>query len=128
MTGLGKEWKMTPWNKAEGESMLNTMWDGLWRQMDSFFGDARYIDEENIIYEIEVPGFNKDNLEVDVADGILTVTGRRETKNESHAGTKEIYKRLTIGKTQDADAKVRDGILYITVSNPAAEKKKIELK
>jgi len=111
------------------KDIFSNTWSSLWEGMDTFFGDAKYEDDDgNAIYEFEVPGFNKENLEVSLLNGILTISGRRETKNKSHAGTKEIFKRLTIGQSQETEAEIRDGILYLTLKNPKSEKKVIKVK
>ena len=106
------------------DNIFHSLWDGF----DDVFGDTRYQDaDENLVYEIEVPGFSKDILSVEIADGILTVQGKREV-GEKHAGQKEIFKRLSIGKAEDADAKIADGILTITLKRPEKKSTKIDVK
>ena len=114
----------------DNSSLYKQTWNNLWHGMDTFFGDARYTDDDgDTMYEFEVPGFNKDNLNITISDGMLTISGTRETKNKSHAGTREIYKRLSLGvSSPDIDAEIKDGILYLTFNNPESERKQIELK
>ena len=112
------------------ESLYKQTWNSLWSGMDTLFGDARYNDDGgNTMYEFEVPGFNKDNLKVEISEGVLTISGKRETKDNSHAGVREVYKRLNLGvSSPKINAVIKDGILYLTFNNPESEKKEIILK
>lgn len=94
------------------------------------FDDAvsYYDDSKNLVIELEVPGFNKDNIDVELSGGFLTVKGKRETKTECYVGCKEINKRYSVGNFEDATAEVTDGILKITIHTPKEEVKKIEVK
>jgi len=113
----------TDWNRK-----TPTLFDNLMSNFDYFFGDATYInDDGNVVYEVELPGFNKDNIEVTLNNNILTVKGERETKTGSHAGYKDIHKRLSVDKTEDIDAKIEDGILYVTLIRAKSKEKKIEI-
>ena len=106
---------------------VDSVFYSLWNEFDDIFGDSRYVDKnKDLVYEIEVPGFNKDNLSVDIADGILTVQGKREV-GEKYAGQKEVFKRLSIGEAKDADAKITDGILTITLKRPEKKSTKVNL-
>ena len=110
---------------------FESIWNNFFTDFDSVFGDTKYLDENNnVVYEIEVPGFNKDNLSVEVVDGILTVKGDREDYSNAHAGKKSIHKRMSIAEAEDVEAEIKDGILYITLKKPKQEvsTKKIEIK
>ncbi len=76
-------------------------------------------DDGNIKLEIEVPGFNKDNLNVEVSEGILTVEGR--------AGQRQIYKQFSIGNIEDVQASVQDGILTLKLIEQEKQVKRIAL-
>jgi HSP20 family molecular chaperone IbpA len=92
---------------------------------DEFFGDTRYMDNENnLIYEIECPGFNKENLTVELVQGVLTVKGKRGEGNRE----KTIFKRITLGTNEQVDAGIKDGILTLTFKQPEKKSTKIELK
>jgi len=113
----------TTWDKG-----APTLFENLMSNFDYLFGDASYInDDGNVVYEVELPGFNKDNIEVTLNNNILTVKGKRETKSGSHAGYKDFYKRLSVDKAENVDAKIEDGILYVTLLRIKSEEKKIEL-
>lgn len=113
----------------------------LWDRLDSFFedslrdtfndifGDTQYKDGDgNTVLLIEVPGFNKDNLKVEVADGLLTIEGDRKIgEGEIHAGNAKISRRMTVGDVQDVKAEIKDGILKLVLTYPRNEVKKVEI-
>jgi len=84
-------------------------------------------EDGDIIYEIECPGFNKDNITVDVADGFATIKGERKIKGR-HAGVKKIHQRISIGMIDDLKARLEDGILYLTLTFPKREKNKTKIE
>ena len=98
------------------------------KDFENLFGDIVYT-EDNVTYlEIEVPGFNKDNVNVDLSECILTIKGERDVE-EKHAGKKELFKRFSVNDgIKDITAEVKDGILYITLKKPETEKIKIQVK
>jgi HSP20 family molecular chaperone IbpA len=117
----------------KGGDLLSTF-DAMDNFMDSFlgvdvntmFGIYRYKDTDgNYIQEIECPGFNKDNLNVEVSDGLVTISGERKN-NEGYE--RKIYKRFYLGVNENVEAKIEDGILYLTIKVPTEKKQKIELK
>jgi HSP20 family molecular chaperone IbpA len=108
-------------------------WDpfeNLFSDFHSLFEDAVTYqdDDKNIVVELEVPGFNKDNLSVELAGGNLTIRGTREVKTECYVGRKEINKSYRVGDFQDATAQVVDGILRVTIKTPTEETKKVEVE
>ena len=109
--------------------ILRSKNNSLFSDFDNFFNLFRdneiclTSDENgNNIYEIEVAGFNKDNLNVELNQGILTIQGETDKR--------KIFKRLSLGREiEDIDAKVKDGILTITFDcSPQKDVKRIELK
>lgn len=100
--------------------------------LDSFFNestDASYMNEKgDVTCEIEVPGFNKDNLRVSIENGIMTISGERETKNECHAGSTKILRRMSVGTAENVNAEIVDGILYITFLAVHKDVKNVEVR
>ena len=113
-------------DEAFGEDGL---FDRMFRDFDAMSGVITYQSADNkVMFEIECPGFNKDNINVEVADGLATIKGERKIDG-SHAGMKSIYQRVTVGQPESVDAKLKDGILYIEATYPLDTKKdKIEIK
>ena len=96
---------------------------------DMFEDAVTYFDDEkNVVVELEVPGFNKDNIEIELSGGVLNIKGEREVKTECYVGRKSINKRYSIGEYTDATATVNDGILKVVITTPSEEKKSIEVK
>ena len=93
------------------------------------FDDAvSYLDDnKNLVIELEVPGFNRDNLDIELSNGVLSISGKREVKTECYVGCKELNKRYRIGDFKDATATVVDGVLKIVISTPDSETKKVEV-
>ena len=59
-------------------------------QHHGFFGDGQgefpvdlYQDKDAFTVRAELPGFRKEDLSVEVADGILTITGHQKTETKS---------------------------------------------
>ena len=103
------------------------------------------ISESNDGYTIEVsaPGFNKDELDINIDNGVLTITGEhKEEKNENEGNysRKEFCKcsfQRSFSVPDDVegegfDAKFENGVLYVSVKKPKelpkVEPKKIEIK
>jgi HSP20 family molecular chaperone IbpA len=125
------KWKPRKLDNWFDTNFFNDPFGGLFRDFQTVFTDGivTYLDDDkNFVIELEVPGFNKDNIDVELAGGILTVNGKREVKTECYVGHKEINKRYQVGDFQDAVAIVEDGILKITIKTPTTETKKIEVK
>ena len=91
--------------------------------------------EKNIIVEAVVAGVPKDQVEVEIEDGVLTV--KAQTKEEEK-GKKE-YKMtsyqyyyttaLSGGKWNKAEADITDGIVKVTIpKEEAAKPQKIAIK
>lgn len=117
--------RFTNKNFLESISDTESLFDHLWGSFDEIFGDRRYRnDQGELVYEVECPGFNKENLSVEIAAGVLTVQGKiGEGSNQ-----REIFKRLTIGAAEEVDAAIADGILTLTFKVPEKKKTKLTIK
>ena len=106
--------------------------DGFFKDFNNVFynnDDCKMDEYGNITYTLDVPGFNKENLNVEIADGVLTISGESEVRKENSYGRSKILKRFTIGDVEDAKAVVKDGILTVKLEYPSKEVsvKKIEV-
>ena len=98
------------------------------------------IDDKGYYLEIDLPGVKKENIEISVNDGILTVAGERKlekkeekenyTRIESFFGRFERSFKLPADADLDnIDAKYEDGVLKIFIPRKQKpEGKKIEIK
>lgn len=97
---------------------------------------AKNTNEEN--YEInytkdgaylifDAPGFNKNNLKVEMENGILYINGTRTYKLNGEEKTKKISKEFKIGdgyNSSQIEAAIEDGLLTVFVPNYKKQEKK----
>ena len=116
--------------------------DRMWRMLTSLtdFEDGYYymtpaVDikqtDKALIVEVAAPGFNEDEIEVSVHDGILTVSAQKQEESSKEEGDyilKErragrLYRKIHVGTEVDeekATATSKNGIL--TIELPFSEK------
>lgn len=98
--------------------------------------------EDSLVIEAAVPGMSREDISVDVHDGVLTISG--DKRSESEDGEQYLYRELkrssfrrswTLTDNLDQDgisAKFEDGMLYLTIPKLEAEKmpepRKIEIR
>jgi HSP20 family protein len=111
-------------------------WSNLGRQTQLFSGWTPALDlyqnSDNVIAMVELPGMRKEDIEISLHDGMLTIAGERktETPNGEKAERSERYvgkfhRSITLPKRVDANtvsATYKDGILKVTL--PKAEEAK----
>jgi HSP20 family protein len=97
-------------------------------------------DKDNVIVKAELPGMKKDEIEVSLRDGTLSISGER--KSESKFENAEVYRaERFVGRFQRSvslptpvasdkvSAQYKDGILTITLpKTEEAKPKNIEVK
>jgi HSP20 family protein len=98
------------------------------------------VDENGYHLEIDLPGVKKENIEISVNDGILTISGERKlerkeekenyTRIESFFGRFERSFKLPADADADGiEAKYEDGVLRLYIPRrQKPEGKKIEIK
>jgi HSP20 family protein len=103
-------------------------------QRNGFFGDFEgefpvdlYQDKAAFTVRAELPGFRKEDISVEVADGILTVTGHQKTEaksdkkeKESASATQErrVSRAISLPENLDVDkihAAYENGVLTVTL-------------
>lgn len=90
--------------------------------------------ENEYLVRAEMPGVNKDNIEVTLADGVLTIAGESRQESEEKEGERLIRRERRYGKytrtlrvgtqvdEKGVKAAYKDGILEVTL--PKAEEVK----
>jgi HSP20 family protein len=85
--------------------------------------------------KLEVPGFSKEDIDLSLDDGIITISGKNPN-NKASDGYQTIYKSFTIKdfvitapapkkiKESEISAKLLNGILTITMPKQEKEQKK----
>lgn len=114
------------------------------RQPESF-GDwspalDAFEDKDKYVVSVEVPGLNKQDLNVVVHDGVLTISGERKAEKESKEGTVHRTERYfgkfsrsvslpSAVKADQVTAAYKDGVLTVEVPKAdEAKPKSIEVK
>ena len=99
-----------------------------------------YEKDGNVNIEIDVPGLKKENIKIDVEDGILTVEASKkqesEEKDKNYFRKERSYgmvkRQFNVGNISEEDitAKFNDGVLSISFpkEEPKQNKKFIEIK
>lgn len=118
---------------------LNALFDAPWTafghsgQLFSGWSPALdlYQNNDNIVAVIELPGMKKEEIEISLHDGTLTISGERKSESKSNNGDKAERSERYVGKfrrsitlparvdTGKVQATYRDGILTVTL--PKAE-------
>ncbi len=89
------------------------------------------LDDNRYVVELAVAGFSKDEIDITIADGNLTIKGVKAEKNEDvqyihrGIGTRSFTKTLKVADTIEVQgAEFKDGILRIGLENIIPEHKK----
>lgn len=121
--------------------MLQSWWGGEEANGEGVLGaypvDIRE-DAEHLYVEAEMPGFKRDEVQVTLENGVLTIQGQRkveETQGDSHLRERRftrVARSFTLPNTVDeskVDAKLENGVLQLTLSKREEVKpRKIEVK
>jgi HSP20 family protein len=90
---------------------------------------------DKYVMTVEVPGFKNDEIEINVWDGSVEVSGCRETKQDEETkgyvrkerASESFYRRMALPeeiKVDDAEASLQNGILELTLPKKVPKKKK----
>lgn len=116
------------------ENLFKGTFDGFFdifkEDFNNMFDVGLYETDEGYVYEVEVPGFTKDNIEVELCDGVLSIKGERKMPSKNAVGLSKVRKAITIGNLNVKDATIENGILRILIEKESQEKEveKIEIK
>ena len=98
--------------------------------------------KDNFVIQAELPGIPKENIKINIEDGVLTISGKKESMHETSSDEKDedkpIYHRMerTYGSfkrsyalpdnvlTDGIKADSKDGVLSITLPKRPVEPKK----
>lgn len=123
--------------------IFNTPFSGLFGRGDQSYAwlppvDIRQTDDEFVV-DLEVPGFQPDEIEIEAQENVLTIQGLRDEESQSGEGT-NIRKERHYGRfvrrfnlprgasTENIDASVKDGVLTLRIPHAVATTtKKIEV-
>lgn len=109
-------------------------WSGLGRQSQLFSGWTPALDlyqnNDNIVAVVELPGMRKEDIEISLQDGTLTISGERKDETAKEGArtervTGKFRRSVTLPTRVDVskvNASYKDGILTVTL--PKAEEAK----
>lgn len=111
---------------------VERMLDGDYKQPTQSFPPHNIIklDENRYVVELAVAGFSKEEIDIQIADGILTIKGEKNGKEDVQylhrgIGTRSFTKTLTVADTIEVKgAEFKDGILRIGLENIIPDHKK----
>jgi HSP20 family protein len=130
----------TPFNRlATIRDEFDRLFDFAWPSRDTgLFGGWSpaldvYDDKNNLVVTLEVPGMKKEEIDISLRDGMLTVSGERKDEREQTEGQAfrseryfgKFQRSLSLPTAVEANkvkASYKDGILTITL--PKAEEAK----
>jgi len=100
------------------------------KQKYPFYNIIRH-NEDDITLELAVAGFSEDDINISVADGILTIEGTLEDKIEHHKyvhkgiGNRGFSRKFTLSDTTEViGAHLENGLLKINLKNIIPDHKK----
>ena len=96
-------------------------------------------DDRNMVVELHVPGFDREDMQISVNNGVLEIRGER-TEKEEHKGKKRSYmvrenslsfaRRIVLPEGADSEhinAALDKGVLTVTVPVERHEAKRVEI-
>lgn len=127
----------SPWAGLESEidRLFETALDGFGsdRASNRFPVDV-YEDKDNTFVRAELPGVSRDDINVEMVDGYLTITAARKVPATEEGGTEESFSfSRSISVADDVDtekvaASYENGVLTVTLPKlEAAKPKKISV-
>ena len=128
------------------QSDMNRLFDGFFGSRTSGNGVRRWLPamdlveaEGDLVLRADLPGVNEDDVEIEIRDGVLTISGERKTEHEDRREGFHRVERafgsfsrsVTLPKGVDADAVTASfdrGILEVRVPKPEERKpKRVEI-
>jgi HSP20 family protein len=91
-------------------------------------------DEKEIVLELMAPGFEKEEIKINLEENILTVAGEKktETKEENETYTRREFTAASFSRSfslpenvnsEEIKAEFKNGILFVSIPKKAEEKK-----
>ena len=126
---------------------FDKLFDNIWQMPSSLNNmmrmpslDIYSEDDKHMVVEMQAPGFNQDDIDINIRNGILEIRGETSSSAEQK-GKKRSYmmreshasfaRRVMLPEGANADnisAELDKGILKITVPVDRPEAKKVEIK
>lgn len=111
--------------------------DSFFNRLDSITGtdvkgyphyNIKKEDDNKWVIEFALAGFSKNDVDIEVKDNIMTISGEIESKDEylyKGISSKKFSKSFTLAEfTEVESAEMENGILYVTLEKNIPEEKK----
>ena len=140
--------KLVPRNNNLGFSLFDNMFDDMFR--DPFFTNSNNTKlmktdiqekDNNYILDMDLPGYEKEDIKAQLKDGYLTITPQKNTSNDDKDEKGNYIRRerycgkcsrsFYVGdgiKEEDIKANFKNGILQLTFPKEVARKEDEETK
>jgi HSP20 family protein len=120
------------------EQDLDKLWENGWGMVPTVSEASAmdlYEEDGNLVAEVSLPNFKKDEVKVTTDEGVLEVTAEHKEEQEKttkrryyfHESSNQYFRRVTLPegvKTDKTDASFKDGVLKVTMPMQAAKKAK----
>lgn len=124
---------------------MDKLFDNFWRSLSlptGSFGlpsvDIYSEDDKHMVVEMQAPGFNEGDIEINVRNGVLEIRGEKTAKDEEkekrsymvRESTASFARRVVLPEGADADkisAELEKGVLKVTVPVESPEAKRIKI-
>jgi HSP20 family protein len=127
---------------------MDKLFDNFWRSVGLPIGqfslpsvDIYSQDDNHMVVEMQAPGFDAEDIDLNVRNGVLEIRGEKTEKGEGKDDDKRTYlvrernasfaRRVVLPEGADADnisAELEKGLLKITVPVNRPEAKRIRIK
>lgn len=119
------------------DMLFNRLWGGWMSPLDQDFAGTRLWDfdvtenDNEITVRAEIPGFEENELDVQLANDVLTIKAEKEQRGEGREEYRSFYRSVTLPGGIDAEkvqASYRNGVLEMHIPRAAgAQPKRIKL-
>lgn len=127
---------LVQWDPFAGLTSMHSQLDDMFNSFFAAAPGARGVpamniyteDDKELVAEVEAPGFTKDDIEVNVHDGVLEIKGEKHEREEDKADKKRnymvreshasFYRSIALPKNADGnkvEAHFQNGVLKVRV-------------
>ena len=120
------------------DALFGRLWGGGLAAFDQDVGSMRVWDfnitenDKEIVVRAEMPGFEENELDVQINQDVLTIKAEKEKKGNGEEEYRSFFRSVTLPSRIDAtkvQATYRNGVLEVHVPrSPQAQGRKIEIK
>jgi len=114
------------WLRREFNSLFDRMWGGFFPPSEEM-ANQRFWDfdvqenDKEVVVRAEMPGFDEKELDLQVADNVLTIKGEHQEKQDGHESTRRFQRSMTLPPGADPEkiqASYHNGVLELHIPRP----------